>query len=190
MGKENKENGTQYATKNKSSYMFFAADKREEVKSKHNITTIGDIGKKLGELWNGMSEDDKKPYEAMAAKDKERYQKEKDSGLETKPRKVKGEKKAGKKKKDPNAPKRPQSAYFLWLNENRAKIIEEHKPEGGVAGVAKKAGELWGKMTDADKKKYVTMAEQKKAEYEKEKEAYDAQQGGEEEEDETDETEE
>lgn len=49
--------------------------------------------------------------------------------------------------KDPNAPKRPMSAYFLWLNEHRAQIKEEN-PGIGITDISKKAGEMWGKVTD------------------------------------------
>ena len=56
----------------------------------------------------------------------------------------------GKTKKDPNAPKRPQSAYFLWLNANRA-LIKEENPGISITEISKKAGKMWGEMTAADK---------------------------------------
>lgn len=49
--------------------------------------------------------------------------------------------------KDKNAPKRPQSAYFLWMNENRESIKEKH-PGLSVGEVAKKSGELWRELKD------------------------------------------
>ncbi len=50
--------------------------------------------------------------------------------------------------KDPNAPKRPMSAYFLWMNENRARLSA-----GGssVTEVAKLGGAEWRAMSDTDK---------------------------------------
>ena len=50
-------------------------------------------------------------------------------------------------KKDPNAPKRPMSAYFLWLNENREQIKSDN-PGASVADIAKKGGELWRELKD------------------------------------------
>lgn len=44
-------------------------------------------------------------------------------------------------------PKRPMSAYLLWLNSERAKIKADH-PGLKVTEVAKKAGELWRSMDD------------------------------------------
>ena len=48
---------------------------------------------------------------------------------------------------DPDKPKRPQTAYFLWLNESRAKIKEEF-PGISITELSKKAGEMWKEVTD------------------------------------------
>ena len=53
--------------------------------------------------WRSMDDEDKKPYQAMADKDKDRWTKEKA---------------AEKKPKDQFRPKRPPSAYFLFLKES------------------------------------------------------------------------
>ena len=53
-----------------------------------------------------------------------------------------------KAKKDPNAPKRGQSAYMLWLNDNRKSIA---KAGMSVTDVAKAAGERWRGMSAGDK---------------------------------------
>jgi len=37
---------------------------------------VGDIAKKLGEMWKELSDADKEPYNKMAEQDKERYAKE------------------------------------------------------------------------------------------------------------------
>ena len=61
-----------------------------------------------------------------------------------------GEKKERKKKsktKLPGQPKRPMSAYFLWMNENREQIKKDH-PGLSIAEFGKKAGELWKGMSD------------------------------------------
>lgn len=74
-----------------------------------------------------------------------------------------GSKKGEKKVKDPNAPKRPMSAYFLWLNDNRERIKSEN-PGCGVSDVAKIGGAEWGKLDD--KSEWDKKAEQAKADYE------------------------
>merc|ERR1711920_357102 len=81
--------------------------------------------------------------------------------------------KEGKKKKDPNAPKRPPSAYAVFLAENREAILKS-LPAGAspITDVAKKAGEQWGALSTAAKKPYEAKAEKAKAEYQKAMEEY------------------
>ena len=55
-----------------------------------------------------------------------------------------------KKVKDASAPKRPMSAYMLWLNSSRERIKGEH-PGISVTEISKKAGEMWKQITK-DKK--------------------------------------
>ncbi|CEF65660.1 FACT complex subunit SSRP1 [Strongyloides ratti] len=74
-----------------------------------------------------------------------------------------------KKKKDPNAPKKALSAYFLWLNDNRNTI---KKPGMGVADVAKAAGLIWRGMEAEDKAKWEKKAEDDKRRYASELEIY------------------
>ena len=60
--------------------------------------------------------------------------------------------------KDPNKPKRPQSAYFIWLNETRESIKEEF-PGISVTDLSKKAGERWKEVKDK------TVSKKKKRNY-------------------------
>lgn len=91
--------------------------------------------------------------------------KKKTKSTEPKPKKTKKEKKA----KDPNAPKRPPTAFFLFMDEFR-KTHKEANPEcKSVATVAKEGGEKWKSMTDEEKKVYVERAKELKADYEKAK---------------------
>ena len=53
-------------------------------------------------------------------------------------------------KKDPNAPKKPLSAYMLWLQENRASFKEKY-PGITVTEIGKKAGEMWKQISKEDK---------------------------------------
>ncbi|KAM0747747.1 hypothetical protein T439DRAFT_328412 [Meredithblackwellia eburnea MCA 4105] len=91
---------------------------------------------------------------------------------ETKARGAKAEK-AAKPKKDPNAPKRPLSAYMFFSQENRNAIKDEN-PNASFGDVGKLLGAKWKDMSDAEKKPYNTSAENDKIRYESEKAKYDA----------------
>lgn len=97
-------------------------------------------------------------------------EKEKEKKKEKKPKKAKTiseaprkrKEKSKKREKDVNAPKRPATAFMLWLNENRKKIIEEN-PGIKVTEVAKRAGELWRDLKN--KSEWEEKANKAKEEY-------------------------
>ena len=65
------------APKGKSSaFIFFGSATRAEIKAAHPDWSLGDVGRELGKRWKELSEDDKKPYHDLAAKDAERYKTE------------------------------------------------------------------------------------------------------------------
>lgn len=78
-------------------------------------------------------------------------------------------KSAAKKAKDPNAPKRSMSAFFIFMQENRERL---KKPGMSVAEVAKAAGNEWAKTTD--KSRWEKRAEDDKKRYERELAEYNS----------------
>lgn len=56
-------------------------------------------------------------------------------------------KKQAKKEKDENKPKRPPTAFMLYLNANREKIKSDN-PGIAVTDIAKKGGEMWRDLKD------------------------------------------
>lgn len=55
-----------------------------------------------------------------------------------------------KKKKDAGAPKRPMSAYMMWLNASRERIKSEN-PGISITEISKKAGEMWRQLGKDEK---------------------------------------
>ncbi|KAI9077375.1 hypothetical protein K1719_040688 [Acacia pycnantha] len=74
--------------------------------------------------------------------------------------------------KDPNKPKRPPSAFFVFMSEFREQYKKEHPDNKSVTAVGKAGGNEWRTMSDADKAPHVAQAQKKKAEYEKTIKAY------------------
>lgn len=70
-----------------SDYIFFSNEKRKSIQQANPQMKQTEIAKKLGALWKTLSDDDKKPYREMAAKDKERYLREKAALESSKPSK-------------------------------------------------------------------------------------------------------
>ncbi|GMI89801.1 high mobility group B3 [Hibiscus trionum] len=85
-------------------------------------------------------------------------------------------KKSGKAAKDPNKPKRPASAFFVFMEEFRVQYKKEHPKNKSVAAVGKAGGDKWKSLSEAEKRPYVDKAEKRKAEYEKNMKAYNKRQ--------------
>lgn len=66
---------TSLSLSHRSAFFIFCSEKRPEVKAQNPGFGIGDIAKKLGEMWNSLPSEDKVPYEKKAAKLKEKYEK-------------------------------------------------------------------------------------------------------------------
>ncbi|KAL9238089.1 hypothetical protein vseg_012562 [Gypsophila vaccaria] len=84
----------------------------------------------------------------------------------------KGAAKKTKPAKDPNKPKRPPSAFFVFMEDFRVQYKQKHPNNKSVATVGKAGGEKWKSMSDAEKAPFVQKAEKRKADYEKNMNAY------------------
>ncbi|XP_049873190.1 high mobility group protein D-like isoform X1 [Pectinophora gossypiella] len=80
-----------------------------------------------------------------------------------------------KKVKMTDKPKRPMSAYMLWLNSAREQIKADN-PGLKVTEIAKKGGEIWRGMKD--KSVWEEKAAKAKEQYTKDLESYNANGGG------------
>ncbi|TFK15427.1 LOW QUALITY PROTEIN: high mobility group protein B3 [Mauremys mutica] len=142
-----------------SAYAFFVQTCREEHKKKNPEVPVNfaEFSKKCSERWKTMSGKEKSKFDEMAKADKVRYDRE---------MKDYGPAKGGKKKKDPNAPKRPPSGFFLFCSEFRPKI-KSTNPGISIGDVAKKLGEMWNNLSDGEKQPYNNKAAKLKEKYEK-----------------------
>ena len=102
------------------------------------------------------SEEESEDYGSGSDADRKREERRKQKE-EKKAKKAEREKKSGepkekrtKKKKMtklPGQPKKNQSAYFLWMNQNREQIKKDH-PGLSMTEMTKKAGEIWRDLSD------------------------------------------
>ncbi|KAF0038574.1 hypothetical protein F2P81_009058 [Scophthalmus maximus] len=144
-----------------SSYAYFVQTCREEHKKKHPEASVNfaEFSKKCSERWRTMSAKEKGKFEDLARQDKARYEREMMSYTPAR---------GGKKKKfkDPNAPKRPPSAFFIFCADFRPKVKGE-TPGLTIGDVAKRLGEMWNSTAAEDKQPYEKKAAKLKEKYEK-----------------------
>ncbi|XP_063568472.1 nuclear autoantigen Sp-100 isoform X5 [Pongo abelii] len=143
-------------------------DPCEEHKKKNPDASVkfSEFLKKCSEIWKTIFAKEKGKFEDMAKADKAHYEREMKTYIP-----LKGEKK--KKFKDPNAPKRPPLAFFLFCSEYRPKIKGEH-PGLSIDDVVKKLAGMWNNTAAADKQFYENKAARLKEKYKKDIAAYRA----------------
>ncbi|XP_045559293.1 high mobility group-T protein isoform X1 [Salmo salar] len=149
-----------------SSYAYFVQTCRAEHKKKHPEASVNfaEFSKKCSERWKPMSPKEKGKFEDMAKQDKVRYEREMKNYIPPN-----GQKK--KRFKDPNAPKRPPSAFFIFCADFRAKIKSEH-PGLSIGDTAKKLGVMWNSSAAEEKKPYEKKAATLKEKYDKDIASY------------------
>uniref|UniRef100_W5NB45 High mobility group protein B3 n=3 Tax=Lepisosteus oculatus TaxID=7918 RepID=W5NB45_LEPOC len=141
-----------------SAYAYFVQTCREEHKKKNPEIPVNfsEFSKKCSGRWKTMSAKEKSKFDDLAKQDKARYDSEMKNYAPAK----------GGKKKDPNAPKRPPSGFFLFCSEQRPKI-KATSPSLSIGEVAKKLGEMWNNLTDGAKQPYLNKATKLKEKYKK-----------------------
>ncbi|KAI9176761.1 hypothetical protein LWI28_006837 [Acer negundo] len=75
-------------------------------------------------------------------------------------------------RKDSNAPKRPPTAFFVFMEDFRKSYKESCPDNKSVSAVGKAGGEKWKSLSEDEKASYIKIAGQRKADYEKACEAY------------------
>lgn len=152
-----------------TAYAFFVQTCREEHKRTNpgEQVVFSEFSKKCAGRWKLMDGNDKRPFEDMAARDKLRWEEEMKHWTPADGRKGKKQ----KRKKDPNAPKRPQTAFFLFCADRR-EALRQQFPDLRIGDIAKKLGEEWGKCTGERREAYDATAKEQKELYKEQMEAY------------------
>ena len=153
----------------------FLAEKRPELQTQCKGQPITAITKLASEKFKALSEEDKKIYQEKFVAAKAKYDEDMkaflEAGGEKKAIKKKG-KKDIKKKKDPQAPKKPAGgAYGCFLAKNRAAFMKECSGQP-VTAVTKLASAKWKELSDEDKKIYEEEFQKKKEEYQEAMKSY------------------
>lgn len=150
--------------KPQSAYFMYANDVRASIKSENPEMKITEISKVIGAQWKELSEKEKSKYEKQAMKAKKAYEATMESYVppddETWDELI-NDKSSRKKSqlKDPDAPKKPPTAYMLFAKEHRPTVKGELESEFEDkkqlnSEVSKALGQRWKQMSDDEKKPY------------------------------------
>jgi len=135
-----------------SAYFLFSQEERLKVKAENPDYSITEVAKELGKRWATLNPALKNSYEQRYQDARKVYDQEMNHY------------KPQKKKKDPNAPKQPLSAYFIFSTEERLKVKDEN-PNFSICEVAKELGRRWADMDPSVKQRYQARAEEERQKY-------------------------
>jgi hypothetical protein len=138
--------------------MCFTDFKKNEILAEASAHEKENTLKMVAPAWRALTSGERAEWEEVARKDKYRFMTEKSL--------YKGpwEQKKRRAKKDPNAPKRPMSA-FLKYSQTRRKVVKEENPDMSNTDVSCLLGEMWRNGSVADLAPYVDLEKLERADY-------------------------
>ena len=178
-----------------SAYILFAKECRAGIRAEHPEYKVTDVMKRIATEWKQINPRDKKKFEKMAKKERKQFDREMavyvpppppiQSAKDTLkqmvaandalyPSSSKGtiaSGKASKKKRDPNRPKRPLSAYLLFINSKRASLKGAH-PEATPKETMVRLATMWKNASASERKPFEVKAAQNKAKYDRNMASY------------------
>ncbi|KAJ7087408.1 putative HMG1 protein [Mycena crocata] len=172
-----------------SAWQLYFTDwiQRQQASSSRKLN-VAQAAKEAGQEYASLSEEEKEPYKRRSQAAKDIRERELNAYMRTlTPDDIKREnafrsaqRKAGKSRKsnikDPNAPKKPLSAYFMFLQRIRANpelVREIFGDETETTKQSVLAAAKWRSMTDDERKPFLAQAEQEKMEYEAARRMYE-----------------
>ena len=149
----------------RTAWIYFLKENRTKGES------YAQLCKDLSPVWKAKTEKEKKPYYDKEALDVARYKRE-ECLLTDRDRKIlKKIRKRKRQEKAANFPKRPLSAYQLFLQDHRPKIKEEH-PDFTFEQIGKELGKRWSEIKIELKEHYIEISMAQSEQYKREKDIH------------------
>jgi structure-specific recognition protein 1 len=137
----------------RSAYMLWSNATRTDIKAEKPEMTFTEINQELGVKWKELDDASKAAWQTKADEDKRRHALQMEDyvppeGASDEESGNKSKLKKKRKTKDPNAPKMPQTSFFLFMNQERSKVKAENPTAtsgelGKLLGIAWKALSKW-----------------------------------------------
>jgi len=168
-----------------SAYFTWLGENRAKVKQENPSMPHKEVTSKLGEMWNALDEAVKNEYKSNAQKKmavwKQQFEEYKKTDeyaeFQAQKQESSGTKKKGRKKKppkDPHAPKRPSTGFFIFVAEKRQEVKDSLPPEDQkkVTIITKKCGEMWKACSPEEQAKYKDQSNKLKEKWKEDMKAY------------------
>eukprot|EP00538_Stauroneis_constricta_P007239 CAMPEP_0119570674 /NCGR_PEP_ID=MMETSP1352-20130426/43731_1 /TAXON_ID=265584 /ORGANISM="Stauroneis constricta, Strain CCMP1120" /LENGTH=204 /DNA_ID=CAMNT_0007620345 /DNA_START=721 /DNA_END=1335 /DNA_ORIENTATION=- len=152
-----------------SAFFLYSQAFRSQVKAENPDASFGDVARLLSQRYRALTEKEMKKWTKKAEADKIRYQEEMKHYV---PTEEPGGGKRKKAKKDPNAPKRNMSAYFLYSVHIRPEI-KQNNPEASFGDIARIISAQFKELSEKERKRWDKKAAEDKERYQREMAEYE-----------------
>lgn len=152
-----------------SAFFLYSNANRARIKAENPDIKFGRVAQVLSEEFKQISAAERAIWDQKALEDKERYAREMQDY--TPPSDIEDDGPKKKKKKDPNAPKRNMSAFFLYSNDIRPTVKAEN-PEAKFGDIAKIISRQYKQLPERELEKYQKLAAEDKERYQRQMQAY------------------
>lgn len=140
-----------------TSYLYFCKDYRSKVKAENPDMKVTEVSKELGRMWREeyTSEKDRRKWLKLAAKDKKRYEKEKEDWVDPDEDNSPTPKKKRGRSSSTKSPSKSivSSGIAKFIREQRSEV-EEENPEWGTKQVIDEVKKRWKEMDDEERAEY------------------------------------
>ncbi|CAI2370029.1 unnamed protein product [Moneuplotes crassus] len=154
-------------------FFIFQQEQRAKTQEKNPNLSQKELVSKLGEMWRGLSENEKQPYNDQEKQDKARYLREKELYMQAMKGSIWDKSKQVRARKQRKRPKCACSPFFYFHKQRRVEI-EEENPTLDHKEIIDKLGAEWRALSDEQKKPFVELSKQDELRYEREKKEFDA----------------
>jgi len=160
-------------------FRWMKKNRRRVVQSMPIGYSLKQLTGKMSKMWAALSDKEKAKWTEKSKKEMKVYEKLVAAYRHTSNYKMFLKKKqeytiskTGKFRKDPNRPKAPSTAYFLFMADKREET-KKNFPALNHKQLISKLAELWNKLSDEMKQPYANKAEETKKQWHSDVEAYE-----------------
>merc|ERR1711957_1051444 len=168
-GSKSKNKDPNRPKRNMSAFFIYSNAHRKRLKEENPSIKFGEVARALSTEFKALGSKEKKKYEKLAAKDKERYLTAMSNYVP--PSDDSDDDRRKKPKKDPNKPKRNLSAFFMYSNAVREDVRKEN-PEAKFGDIARLISGQFKALDKSERAIYDQQAADDKVRYVKQMEKY------------------
>ncbi|KAG3007721.1 hypothetical protein PC128_g19362 [Phytophthora cactorum] len=151
----------------KNAYMHYSRSRRESIVTEHPTWSVQQVSSELGRQWKALTAAERKPWIELAQFDKARFHTEAHQYIRQQQADGQPVQLPIKRKKQPNEPRQPDTAYICFWKSQRPEVIVAN-PLLDAQLVSKEVARQWRTLSDSERQVWEDMAAKDKLRFQEE----------------------